>query len=242
MKLLLTLVFSIVCYSLSHSQTYSGNVIDAFDKNYLEGVEVSITGKGTSFTNNRGYFTISGWAGDTLKLNFPGFLERKVVLGVEQFLLLEIQDRARLLPTFQVNAEPYRFRFRDGKLTLIENEEIEEKPFAQQTMAASDPFSLHPNISIYGPISYFTKRNRQLRQYDDYLKWAQRRVGYLEIIDSDSLRNSLMDQYAMNRQDWDEAIIRFNEFHQTHEFLDWSNERVLNALQDFLRLEKVLSN
>lgn len=242
MKLLLTLVFSIVCYSLSHSQTYSGNVIDAFDKNYLEGVEVSITGKGTSFTNNRGYFTISGWAGDTLKLNFPGFLERKVVLGVEQFLLLEIQDRARLLPTFQVNAEPYRFRFRDGKLTLIENEEIEEKPFAQQTMAASDPFSLNPNISIYGPISYFTKRNRQLRQYDDYLKWAQRRVGYLEIIDSDSVRNSLMDQYAMNRQDWDEAIIRFNEFHQTHEFLDWSKERVLNALQDFLRLEKVLSN
>lgn len=221
-------------------QTYSGNVIDSFDKKYLEGVEINLKGESLTKTNNRGYFLITANRGDTLTISFPGFLEKKVVLGSDRFFLLEIQDRARLLPTFQVNAEPYLFRFKDGKLTLIENEIEEEKPFAQQTVGGSDKYSLVPNFSIYGPISYFTKRNRQLRQYDNFLEWEKRRSGYLEVIDSDSIQIDLMGRFALERADWDELIIRFNEFHQAHEFLDWPKEKVQTALLDFIRLEKAL--
>jgi hypothetical protein len=242
MKSILPALFSFFLFGEVMSQTFSGNVIDAYDKKYLEGVDVSINGHVIEQTNSRGYFSVSGTVGDTLKLNFPGFLERKVVLGDERFLLLEIQDRARLLPTFQVNAEPYRFRFKDGKLTLVENEIEEEKPFAQQAVGGSDKYSLNPNFSIYGPISYFTRRNRQLRQYDRFLEWEKRRRGYLAVIDSDSIRNELMARFELDRSSWDEMIIRFNEFHQSHEFLDWSEQRVRSTLEEFIRLERTLSD
>lgn len=222
--------------------SYSGNVIDAWDKKYLEGVEVSISGKGKTMTNSRGYFSIQGMLGDTLTLTFPGFIERKQVLGEERFFLLELQDRARLLPTFQVKAEPYRFRFKDGKLTLIENEEYIEKKLSQQITGGADKFSPNPNFTIYGPISYFTKRNRQLRQYDEKLDWLRRRAGYLEVIDSDSVRTELMTRYQLNRSEWDQLIIRFNEFHQSHDFLDWSKERVLASLSEFFRIESFLGD
>ena len=237
------LLFFLLISGQSFAQSsYSGNVIDAWDKKYLEGVEVSISGKGKTVTNARGYFSIQAFLGDTLTLTFPGFIERKQILGEEKFFLLELQDRARLLPTFQVKAEPYRFRFRDGKLTLVENEEYTDQKLSQEITSGVDKFSPNPNFTIYGPISYFTKRNRQLRQYDEKLDWLRRRAGYLEVIDSDSVRAELMEKYQLDRTQWDQLIIRFNEFHQSHDFLDWSKERVFAALSEFFRIESFLGD
>lgn len=218
---------------------YSGNVVDAWDKKYLEGVVVT-NGKGEEVkTNARGYFSISSLMGDTLVFNFPGFLEKKWVATAEYFLFIELQDRARLLPTFQVKAEPYSFRFKDGKLILVEEPSAEETPLSQQIGIARDSTSPTPGFSIYGPISYFSKRNRQLRAYEKRMDWENRRQGYLEVIDSDSLRTSLMDSYQLDHKGWDELILRFNAFHASHEFLDWSKARVQEALLTFFRLEAV---
>ena len=243
MKLLSLLLVLVAIHLNSWAQTvYSGNVIDAWDKNYLEGVEVTVIGKGKVVTNSRGYFSIPAIVGDTLFLSFPGFVDKKLALGEDRFFLLELQDRARLLPTFQVKSEPYRFRFKDGRLTLIENEVPEEKPLSSQITGGMDKFSSNPNFSIYGPISYFTRRNRQVRAYEDNLKWLKRREGYLEIIDSESVRTELMARFGLDRKTWDELVIRFNQFHQTHSFLDWSQERVREALTEFLRIEMVLGD
>jgi hypothetical protein len=221
---------------------YSGNVIDAWDKKYLEGVLVT-NGKGEEAkTNARGYFSISSLMGDTLVFSFPGFLEKKWVATSEYFLFIELQDRARLLPTFQVKAEPYSFRFKDGKLILIEEPSIDETPLSQQVGIGVDSTSPNPGFAIYGPISYFTKRNRQLRAYEKRLEWEKRRQGYLEVIDSDSVRTSLMDSYQLDRKEWDDLILRFNAFHASHEFLDWPKARVLEALLIFFRIEAVIEN
>ncbi len=221
---------------------YSGNVVDAWDKKYLEGVVVT-NGKGEKAkTNTRGYFSIFSLMGDTLVFNFPGFLEKKLVVNSEHFLFIELQDRARLLPTFQVKAEPYSFRFKDGKLILIEEPSVEETRLSQQVGIGVDSTSPNPGFAIYGPISYFTKRNRQLRAYEKRMEWEKRRQGYLEVIDSDSLRTSLMDSYQLDRQQWDDLILRFNVFHASHEFLDWPKVRVQEALVTFFRLEALPEN
>ena len=216
---------------------YSGNVVDAWDKKYLEGVVVT-NGKGEEAkTNARGYFSISSLMGDTLVFNFPGFLEKKWVAASDYFLFIELQDRARLLPTFQVKAEPYSFRFKDGKLILVEESTVEETRLSQQVGMGIDSTSPNPGFAIYGPISYFTKRNRQLRAYEKRMEWEKRRQGYLEVIDSDSLHTSLMDSYQLDRKQWDDLILRFNVFHASHEFLDWPKARVQEALVTFFRLE-----
>ena len=152
--------------------------------------------------------------GDTLVFSFPGFLEKKWVANSEYFLFIELQDRARLLPTFQVKAEPYSFRFKDGKLTLVEEPSLEETPLSQQVGIGVDSTSPNPGFAIYGPISYFSKRNRQLRSYEKRMEWENRRQGYLEVIDSDSLRTILMDSYQLDRKEWDDLILRFNAFFQ----------------------------
>ncbi len=244
MKRITLLLFCFFCVvSLSAQRRYSGNVIDAWDKKYLEGVVVSHPSGEKVNTNSRSYFSIPAFQGDTLTFQFPGFLEKKMILTADAFLFVELQDLARLLPTFQVKAEPYRFRFKDGKLYLSEDEPVVEKPLSQQVgFGATDSTSPTPGFSIYGPISYFTKRNRELRAYEKRLDWERQRVGYLEVIDADSVRNELMQQYSLDRKKWDELILRFNTFHAAHEFLGWSKERVLAALKEFFQLEMVLSD
>lgn len=225
----------------TNAQTsYSGNVLDSFDKKYLEGVTVSIKDKATVLTNTRGYFSIQGILGDTLQLSYPGFFDQHIVLTTERFLLVQIQDRARLLPTFQVNAEPYKFRFKDGKLYFAENETEVQKSLSQQVSAGFGTPGGGGGLTIYGPISYFSKRNTQLRQYERQLEWIKRRQGYLEVIDSDSIRTELMTAYAITRAEWDEMTIRFNEFHLHHEFMDWPKERVYASLKEFIRIEAML--
>ena len=244
MKRIFLLLFFFFCVvSLSAQRRYSGNVIDAWDKKYLEGVVVSQALGEKVITNSRGYFSIPASQGDTLTFQFPGFLEKKMMLTADAFLFVELQDLARLLPTFQVKAEPYRFRFKDGKLYLSEDEPVVEKPLSQQVgFGATDSTSPTPGFSIYGPISYFTKRNRELRAYEKRLDWERQRVGYLEVIDADSVRNELMQQYGLDRKKWDELILRFNTFHASHEFLGWSKERVLAALKEFFRLEFMMED
>jgi len=241
-RIFLLLFFFFWVVSLSAQRKYSGNVIDAWDKKYLEGVVVKNSEGEKVSTNSRGYFSIPGLQGDTLIFQFPGFLEKKMPLSADVFLFVELQDLARLLPTFQVKAEPYRFRFKDGKLYLSEDEPVVEKPLSQQVGIGVDSTSPSPGFAVYGPISYFTKRNRELRAYEKRLDWERQRVGYLEVIDSDSVRIELMQQYSLDRKKWDELILRFNTFHAAHEFLGWSKERVLAALKEFFRLELLLED
>lgn len=241
MKALFTLLgFMFIGISAFGQANYAGNILDSFDKKYLEGVAVSIKGKESVVTNARGYFSIKGIMGDTLQLSFPGFYNQEIILGADRFMLLEIQDRARLLPTFQVDAEPYRFRFKDGKLYLSENETGAEKSLSQQVSMGAGISDGSPGIAVYGVISYFTKRNTQLRRYAQQLEWIKRRQGYLEVIDSDSIRTGLMADYDLDRDQYDRLVIRFNQFHLAHEFLDWSKERVYASLKEFIRIESYL--
>lgn len=241
MKAGLFLIVFFSCVFCASGQSYSGNVLDAFDKKYLEGVLVSVSGKSQTATNGRGYFSLEGEAGDTLRLSFPGFVDHQLVLGEDRFLLLQIQDKARLLPTFQVEAEPYRFRFKDGKLYLAEDEpETERKLSTSVSGGALNSPNLTPGFAMYGVLSSLTKRNRELRKYEERLAWIERRKGYLEVIDSEPIREELMASYRLDREDWDEMIVRFNEFHLEHEFLDWPKERVEASLEEFVRLESYL--
>jgi hypothetical protein len=212
-------------------------VLDANDKKYLEGVSVEVIGTDQlQTTNARGYFSVQGESGDTLRLSFPGFLEQKIVLAEETFLMVQIQDRARLLPTFEVKSEPYAFRFKDGKLTLIDPDEEKDRS-TKGGISAGYLNSPSGGIAIAGVLSSLTKRAKQEREYQKKQEWMRRRAGYYAVIESDSVRQNLMVKYQLERSDWDRIIIRFNEGNSYHEFLDWSEERVYTTLSEFINRE-----
>ncbi len=234
--------FSLLIYFLLGNSalaqvTYSGNVLDATDKSYLEGVTVSIKGREEKITtNSRGYFNLQASKGDTIQFSFPGFLSQKFALSDERFLTIQIQDRARLLPTFEVKAEPYSFRFKDGKLTLRDpNEPEPEDKSGEVTVGFDNP---NGGATIYGAISYFTRKAKNAREYKKKQAWHARRTGYYEVIESDSIRKSLMVKHDLDRKKWDKIVIRFNEGNNDHQFLDWSSKQVYAKLDSFINQEK----
>lgn len=241
---LLLFVYFLVISTSFAQVTYSGNVLDATDKTYLEGAIVEIIGKSDkATTNDRGYFSITAEAGDTLKLSFPGFIDLKTVLEKERYLQLQIQDKARLLPTFEVKSEANRFRFKDGKLVLIDPDE-EKVPSKNGGISAGylDSPSGTGGVAITGVLSSLTKRAKQERAYQKKLEWESRRAGYYAVIESDSVRQNLMVKYRLERADWDRMIIRFNEGNAYHEFLDWSKARVYALLSEFIERERSWGN
>lgn len=234
---LLILIYFAFLPSLLAQRSYSGNVLDANDKKYLEGVSVEVMGTDQmQITNARGYFSVKGAIGDTLRLSFAGFLEQKIVLAEETFLLIQIQDKARFLPTFEVKSEPYAFRFKDGKLTLIDPDE-EKDPSNKSGISAGYLNSPNGGVAIAGVLSSLTKRARQERAYQKKLEWESKRAGYYAVIESDSIRQNLMVKYQLSRSDWDRIIIRFNEGNAYHEFLGWPKDRVYNTLSEFIKRE-----
>lgn len=219
--------------------TYSGNVLDANDRQVMEGVRVKVLGReSSSTTNQRGYFSVQGFAGDTLSVEFDGFITQKVPLGKERFLMIEIQDKARFLPTFEVRSPEYSYRFKDGKLVLRDENEVEAPSRKGEVIAG--PINRGDGsggVALSGVISYFTKKARNAREYARKQQWHDRRAGYYSIVESDSIRSLLKNDFDLSAEDWNELIIQFNQFHATHEFLDWNEKRVYSQLREFIRIE-----
>ncbi|MFC3414474.1 carboxypeptidase-like regulatory domain-containing protein [Algoriphagus hitonicola] len=219
--------------------TYSGNVLDANDRQVMEGVTVRVLDReSTSTTNQRGYFSVQGVVGDTLLVEFEGFVSQKIPLGKERFLMIEIQDKARFLPTFEVRSPAYSYRFKDGRLVLRDENEVESPSRKGEVIAG--PINRGDGsggIAFSGVISYFTKKARYAREYARKQEWHKRRVGYYSIIESDSIKAKLKEDFQISSEDWNELIIRFNQFHASHEFLDWSESRVYNQLRQFIEIE-----
>lgn len=243
MKFALTLLLLICAVQLSFAQlSYSGNVLDDTDNTYLEGVRVEVIGGDQiDTTNERGYFSVKANAGDSLKLSYPGFMDLNIVLTSERYLQLLLHDRARLLPTFTVKSEPYSFRFKDGKLTVVDPNEEKEKG---NSSGISAGYLNSPNggVAIAGVLSSLTKKARLERQYQKKLIWLDRRAGYYAVVESDSVRKNLMIKYQLDRSEWDRILIRYNEGNQYHEFLDWSQSRVYNSLEEFIKRESSWKN
>lgn len=212
--------------------------MDALDKKYLEGVSVKIsTSSEPVLTNSRGYFNVQATMGDTLVISYLGFLEQRMLLTRERFLFIELQDKARLLPTFEVRSEPYAFRFLNGKLMPIDPNEPESLSRKGQ-ITAGPTGSPTGGFAIYGPISYFSKKSRNAREYAKKQAWHARRSGYYEIVESDSVRQNLMVKHQLERSEWDQIIMNYNQRNLSHEFLDWSKDRVYASLDQFIDREK----
>ncbi|WP_026953897.1 carboxypeptidase-like regulatory domain-containing protein [Algoriphagus vanfongensis] len=242
-KILLLFLFLTSSGCLMAQSTYSGNVLDGSDKAYMEGVQVSVAGqKASAVTNQRGYFSVDATPGDTLKLSFPGFIEQEIVLGTERFLMVQLQDMARFLPTFEVKSQAYSYRLKDGRLVLKDENEAELPSRKGEVTAGTRSDDPNGGVAISGAISYFTKKAKQAREYEKKKAWHARRQGYYEVIQSDSVQADLMAKYELEQSDWDALVIRFNQFHQSHEFLDWSEEKVQKSLEEFFRFETAFSN
>lgn len=217
-------------------QAITGNIIDGFDRKFLPDVWVVNQTRGdSSLTNERGYFRVSGTRGDTLFIHRNHFIATTYVVGQDTHILTAIYMDARTLPPFDLYAEKITIPFNVGNVSSMRG--LSDRPAGPGKIYSgmSDNPGLMPALTLDGPISYFMKSERQKRQYAKKLAFLNSQSGYLEFIQSDSVKSAFIQEFGLKEAELDSLIIQFNLFHLEHQFVNMSKERVGNLFYDFLQ-------
>lgn len=222
------------------SQVVTGNVLDGLDRNFLDKVLVINTqNRDSSLTNERGYFRVRADRGDSLIFLRPYFIPKAVVVAENRHILVEIYLDGRTLPRFDLYAEEIVIPFRAGNLSNMRA--LSDRPAGPGKVYAglNDNTSLHPGVTIDGPISYFMKSERLKRAYAKKLAFVARQKDYLDLIQSDSVMQALKYEFRLTDKDLDDLIIEFNLQNIDHQFVDMNWEQVEKMLVNFLERRTV---
>ena len=230
-------LFSILLLLISYSiqgQVLTGNVIDVHDQYNMKGVKVENLNNSQTYTSNaRGYFRIEVDLGDTVVFSKEGYVDYVLLVKDTEHMVIPLTFDAMGLPT------AYVFGDRPSLYIPGVSKDIDpdRKPMGPGWIMPGHSGShtdLTPGVTLDGPISYFTKRERNKRQYKRALEKIQRQQDYLDVIQSDSIKQVLMERFEVNEEELDELIIGFNIYHREHEFLDMDKKTVLGLLYEFL--------
>lgn len=237
------LLLFIVCLSLqcsAQAQTITGNVIDGYDKGYLEEVRVvNLTNGDSSLSNTRGYFRILGNSGDSLIFSKKYYISNQITVGKDRHFLTELYLNARTLPQFNVYANQYKVPYLVGgtaSSTGMSGFSDRKAGPGKIYKGMSDNPGLVPAITLDGLFSYFMKSERNKREYARKLALIARKKDYLDLIQSDSVMTALKLEYKLSNQDLDDLIIQFNLHNKNHEFLDMKRSMVEQRLIEFFDL------
>lgn len=234
MKSIIFIIF-LTCISLTiEAQVLTGNIIDVPDQYNLKGVKVeNLRTSQTYMSNNRGYFRMEVERGDSVVFSKEGYVNHVIVVKDIDHLVVPMTFDAVGLPTAYVYADRPSIYIPGISL----DRDPDRKPMGPgrimpgHSRSATD---LTPGVTLDGPISYFTKRERNKRQYKRALDKLERQQPYLEVIQSDSIKQVLMNRFELPETELDELIIGFNIYHREHEFLDMDHDTVLGLLYEFL--------
>jgi hypothetical protein len=226
-------LLSITAFSVQ-GQVLTGNIIDVFDHSYLLGVKVEIMRTAATFTSGHlGYFRMEVEPGDTVVFSKEGYITHTIVVKETNHQVVSMIFDAVGLPAISVYGVRPSIYIPGVSLDKDPN----RKPMGPGRIIPGHSGSvteMTPGFTIDGPISYFTKRERNKRQYKRALEKAARQAPYLEIIRSDSIKQVLMGRFGLSEPELDEWIIGFNTSHREHEFVDMDHETVLGLLYEYL--------
>ncbi len=234
MKSILFIFFLCITAVSAQGQVLTGNIIDVLDQSYLNGVNVENTRTAATFTSsNLGYFRMEVELGDSVVFSKEGYVTHVIVVKETVHQVVSMVFDAVGLPPVDVFGERPSLYIPGISLDKDPN----RKPMGPGRIMPGHSGSfteMTPGVTLDGPISYFTKRERNKRQYKRALEKLARQAAYLEVIQSDSIKQALMDRFELLETELDELIIGFNTYHREHEFLDMDYDTVLGLLYEFL--------
>lgn len=230
-------LFALILFTYSsQGQVLTGNVIDAQDQYNMKGVKVENIRTSSAYTSNaRGYFRIEVKLGDTIRFSKEGYVVHDILVNEIDHLVVPLTFDAVGLPTAYVHGDRPSLYIPGISKDLDPN----RKPMGPGRIMPGHSGSateMTPGVTLDGPISYFTKRERNKRQYRRAQEKLQRQAPYLEVIQSDSIKQVLMTRFQIDENELDELIIGFNLYHREHEFLDMDHDTVLGLLYEFLNM------
>lgn len=221
MKVRYLLIFALLPLSL-FSQSIRGTVMSAEDQAPLQAVHILNLSSGSGTTSLAGgSFFLSASPGDTLLFSAVGFMSyRHAIEDDESKLLITLIPEIKMLPGLSIYAEAdnanqsgrRKILSVPGLRSLESTQRFAPMTFVWEKRESGFPL---PLISaggvLYGPFSYFSKSEKELRKMNEEAKEEDKLGGYLQTIHHHKTRQFLMAHHQLEEQEYDSLIFIFNQ-------------------------------
>jgi CarboxypepD_reg-like domain len=195
-----------------------GIVVDSITLKTLPGIHVRIKNKAGGTTSDaQGVFILPTIPADTLILTFVGYYTVELpLLFEEEDILIRMSEKVRML----------------SEVTITANRIL---PSVIYRSTRTMPKSTFKKGQAFGsPIDYFSKWQREKRKLVKYINENDRIKTYVDVINDQALRESIMDEYELSESTYYNLLAKFNEQNRV---LTYSKDpiEIADALEAFFR-------
>lgn len=171
----------------------------------------------------QGRFQVTARKDDTIRFSYVGYATLELVIEsihLANYIKITLPEDSIMLPSIRIYADKY-YKVPlniQGEPIFIPGVSIVD---AGEPIEAGD---IHPGtnpgvggipgggLTIEGPITYFSKDEREKRKAQEAYEETQKTITYQKYIAQDTVREKLCELYKINDQQYDEIIVRLHQF------------------------------
>lgn len=168
-----------------------------------------------------GRFEVTVRKGDTVEFSYVGYQPLQLIIEpvhMVNFISVTLPEDSVLLPSITIYADPsYKVPLNiKGDPIFIEGVSIEGelKPIKPGTIGIGAQPGFGgvpvPGAVIYGPITYFSRDEREKRKAEEAIRETRETITYQKFIAQDSVRNKLCALYELENEEYDQVIRRLH--------------------------------
>src|SRR5690606_19697070 len=233
-KICLLFGWFLLLISTSRSQDLEGRVVDGQGKSGIAWVKVNNSRSGKfTYTDHEGKFSTPAQAGDTLVFSRKSFHSDTIVVPLDfpDPLLVYLGFDAIELPEVYVMEKNENTSIQLHGINKVDPNHVAIRP-GQVVVGATKDYE--PGAVLAGPISYFSKSEKNKRKFEKAEELREAQKDYLEVVRSDSMRQEIMRHFSLTDQKYDSLLILFNAANLHHQFRNMERERVERLLFYFV--------
>lgn len=186
-----------------------------------------------TYTDHEGKFAALAQAGDTLAFSRKNFHSTSVVVpqDLAGSLIVYLEFDAIELPEVYVMEKNENTSIQLHGIPKVDPDHVPIRP-GQVVVGATENY--RPGAVLAGPISYFSKSEKNKRKFQKAEELKEAQKDYLEVVRSDSMRNEIIRHFSLTEEKYDSLLILFNAANLQHQFRDMERERVERLLFYFM--------
>ncbi len=214
MKYVVLIIFLIGCfYQLSAQQYIEGIIVDHEENplGFAHATNHSLNMGKVSSMN--GKFNLLARKGDSISFSFVGFMKETLVVEsvhLVNYLKITLTEDSLLLPSITIYSDPY------FKVPFNYQAESMDIGLAKSDKDPIKPGSIGPGesggvgLTLYGPITAFSKDAREQRKYGDAIETSSETYYFDRYIENDTVKTRLCEIYGIDSTTYDRIMVSLN--------------------------------
>lgn len=186
-----------------------------------------------TYTDHEGKFTALAEPGDTLVFSRKNFHSNSIIVPQDfaDSFIVYLEFDAIELPEVYVMEKNENTSIQLHGINKVDPNHVPIRP-GQVVVGTTKDYE--PGAVLAGPISYFSKSEKNKRKFAKAEELREAQKDYLEVVRSDSMRNEIMRHFSLTEKKYDSLLILFNAANLHHQFRDMERERVERLLFYFM--------